>query len=49
MEIVNVETNMFNKETIYTNCIVYVWENSITGEISVGWVRTENTEVISNE
>lgn len=31
------ELNIFNKETIYTNCTVQVWENTITGEVSIGW------------
>lgn len=44
-----VETNLFDKSTIYTNCTVEVWENSITGEVSVGWYRTENTEEIVEE
>ena len=45
-KITNIETNMYDKSTIYTNCNVEVWENSITGETSVGWYKTENTEVI---
>lgn len=45
-KITNIETNIFDKSTIYTNCNVEVWENSITGESSVGWYRTENTEEI---
>lgn len=39
-----IETNMFNKSTIYTNCIVEVWENTITNECSIGWYRTSETE-----
>lgn len=46
-KIVNVETNIFDKCTYYTNCLVEVWENSITGETSVGWYRTEDTEEYS--
>ena len=45
-KITNIETNIFDKSTIYTNCNVEVWENSITGESSVGWYRTENTKEI---
>ena len=44
--ITNIETNMYNKSTIYTNCTVEVWENTITGETSIGWHRTEDTEEI---
>ena len=43
---IKVETNMFNKSTIYTNCTVEVWENTVTGETSIGWYRTEETEEI---
>ena len=42
----NVETNIFNKSTIYTNCTVEIWENTVTGETSIGWYRTEETEEI---
>ena len=38
---VKVETNMFDKETIVENCTVQIWENSVTGEVSVGWWRNE--------
>ena len=36
-----IETNIFDKEEIYENCTVQILENSITGEISVGWWRNE--------
>lgn len=32
-----VETNMFDKEELYDDCVVQVLTNSITGEVSVGW------------
>ena len=44
-----IETNLFNKETIYTNCTVQVWENTITGEVSVGWFPNEGCEEITQE
>lgn len=44
--IVSIETNIFDKATRYTNCTVEVLENTVTGEISVGWYPTENTEEI---
>ena len=31
------ECNIFDKETIYENCTVQIWENSVTGDISIGW------------
>lgn len=40
--------NLYNKATRYTNCIVEVLENSMTGEISVGWYRTDETEEIND-
>ena len=47
-DIVNIETNMFDKCTIYTNCIVEIWENTITKEISVGWYKTDDTEEVTD-
>ncbi len=44
MENNNFELNLFNKRTIYTNCIVEVLENTYTNQISVGWYATESTE-----
>ncbi len=45
----NIQLNLFNKSTLYTNCTVEVWENTITGEVSWGWRRTDETEVIEDE
>ena len=45
----DVQMNLFNKATIYTNCVVEVWENTVTGEVSWGWRRTDETEVIEDE
>ena len=36
-----VETNIFDKETVETDCTVQILENTTTGEVSVGWWRTE--------
>ena len=44
MDTTSVETNLFDKVNIYTNCTVEILENSITGEISIGWYRTPATE-----
>ena len=38
---VTIETNIFDKETTIENCTVQILENSITGEVSVGWWRNE--------
>ena len=35
------ETAMYDMETIYPNCTVQVWENSVTGDISTGWWRND--------
>lgn len=43
-EITDVKSNIYDKSTIYTNCTVEVWENTVTGETSVGWYRTADTE-----
>lgn len=42
----NIETNIFDKRKLITNCTVEILENSITGEISIGWYRTEESEEI---
>ena len=46
-KIINIESNLYDECTIYTNCTVEVWKNSVTGEISYGWYKTDNTEEIS--
>lgn len=33
----NVETNMYDKEELFDDCVVEVLTNTITGEVSVGW------------
>lgn len=38
---VTIETNIFDKETTIENCTVQILENSITGEVSVGWWRND--------
>ena len=35
------EINIFDKETIIENCTVQILENTVTGEISIGWWRNE--------
>ena len=40
------ECNLFNKETIYTNCTVQILENTCTGQISIGWWPNEDCEKI---
>ncbi len=42
--IINVDAPIFDICHQYTNCFVEVLENSITGECSIGWRRTEDTE-----
>lgn len=49
MENVNLLTmGIYDKATTYTHCTVEVWENSLTGECSVGWYRSSETEVITD-
>ena len=38
---ITVESNIFDKEEIIENCTVQILENSVTGEVSVGWWRNE--------
>ena len=47
-EIINLETNIYDEEEIYTNCTVQIWKNSITGEISIGWWKNEGEEYESD-
>lgn len=42
-EIKVVGSNLYNKRKLYYNTIVEVWENSVTGDCSWGWMRTEDT------
>lgn len=45
-DVTNVEINVFDKCTIITNCLVEIWENTTTGEQSIGYYRTEESEEI---
>ena len=45
----SIQMNLYNKATTYTNCTVEIWENTITGEVSWGWCRTDETEVNEGE
>lgn len=48
-KIIATEINVYDKEEIYTNCIVQVWTNTVTGEVSIGWKKTEDTIEISSD
>ena len=41
-DVLDVETNIFDIEEIYTNCTVQVLRNSVTGEVSIGWWENES-------
>ena len=43
------ETNIYDKCKIITNCTVEVWINSVTGEESIGWYKTDESEEIDYE
>ena len=45
-EKVQVNVNFYDKVHRYINCVVEVLENSVTGDTSVGWYETEDTEEI---
>lgn len=38
------EMNIYDKVERYSNCIVEILTNSITGDSSVGWYKTDETE-----
>ena len=40
-EIIQVETNIYDKEEIYLDCTVQVLTNTATGDVSVGWWKNE--------
>lgn len=42
--IVSITTNLYDEVERYSHCIVEVLTNSITGETSVGWYKTDETE-----
>lgn len=42
----DIECNIYDKCKIITNCTVEIWTNTITGEESVGWYRTDESEEI---
>lgn len=46
-EHMTISTAIYDKATRYTHCTVEVLENTETGEMSVGWYRAEETEVIN--
>ena len=41
-----IETNLYDERTVYPNCTVEVWRNSITGECSIGWWRNEDGKLM---
>ena len=44
-----IETSVYDKCKIITNCTVEIWTNSITGEQSIGWYKTDESEEIEDE
>ena len=48
-KIVITQANVFDKKEIIENCTVEIWENSVTGECSVGWYRNEGEEINAAE
>lgn len=34
--------NVYDECEIHENCIVEIWKNSTTGEISIGWYENDN-------
>lgn len=48
-DIIDIQTNIFDRCTTITNCTVEILENTETHEISVGWYMTEDSEEIKDE
>lgn len=44
-----IETNIFDECERHDNCVVEVWRNSITGEVSVGWWENDNKPIETKE
>lgn len=36
-----VATNVFDECEVHENCVVEIWKNSTTGEISIGWYENK--------
>ena len=49
MDNIKVERIFYDRRVLYTNCTVEVLEDTESGECSVGWYRTDETEEIVNE
>jgi len=49
MDNIKVERIFYDRRVIYTNCTVEVFEDTESGECSVGWYRTDETEEIVDE
>ena len=45
----DIQINMFDKCKIITNCTIEILTNSITGEESIGWYKTDESEEIEDE
>lgn len=41
-KLINVETVLYDKEEIFTNCSVQVLTNTVTGETSIGWWKNND-------
>lgn len=42
----NLEINIFTERRLITNCTIEILYNPATGQQSIGWYRTENSEEI---
>jgi len=34
-----VDANIYDKETIIKNATLQIWENTVTGKVSIGWYK----------
>ena len=43
--IINIESSIFDKRTYIRNVDVEILENSVTGEVSIGWYMKEDSVI----
>lgn len=41
---IKVERFLYDRRIVYTNCTVEIYEDKESGDCSVGWYRTDETE-----
>ena len=39
-----VKINIYDQEEVHKNCTVQILKNTVTGDVSVGWIENEGRE-----